>query len=87
MTIHAFRIVKAKHAATAFTGIAARKFGGRWNSVGVPMIYAAASASLAILEMLVHLQSHELMQRYVLFDVAFDESMVGEIGPADLPKT
>ena len=31
------------------------RFGGRWNSPGRPMIYAAATASLAVLEVLVHL--------------------------------
>lgn len=30
-------------------------WGGRWNSAGRPMVYAAASPSLAVLEVLVHL--------------------------------
>src|SRR5437764_448299 len=60
MTLRAWRIVKAKHAATAFSGDGAKKFGGRWNSPGIPAIYLAGSTSLAILEMLVHLQSQEL---------------------------
>ena len=33
----------------------ARRFGGRWNAPGVPMVYAAASPGLAVLEVLVHL--------------------------------
>jgi len=32
-----------------------RRFGGRWNSSGWPAVYAAASPSLAVLEVLVHL--------------------------------
>ena len=45
----------AKAAFTALDGEGARLFGGRWNSVGRPMIYAAACPSLAVLEVLVHL--------------------------------
>jgi RES domain-containing protein len=81
--IHAWRIAKARRARTAFSGIGARKYGGRWNSPGVAMVYTAGSASLAILEMLVHLQSDELMQNYVVFDVVFDEALVSEISISD----
>ena len=45
----------AKAAFTALDGEGARLFGGRWNSPGRPMIYTAASPSLAVLEVLVHL--------------------------------
>jgi RES domain-containing protein len=45
----------AKGAFTALDGEGARLYGGRWNSAGRPMIYAAASPSLAVLEVLVHL--------------------------------
>jgi len=47
------RLTKA--AFTALDGEGARRFGGRWNSAGRPAIYAAASPSLAVLEVLVHL--------------------------------
>ncbi|MFA7236300.1 MAG: RES family NAD+ phosphorylase [Phycisphaeraceae bacterium] len=87
MTIHAWRIVKAKHAAAAFTGDNARRFGGRWNTPGVAMIYTAGSASLAMLEMLAHLQSHELLNHYVLFEVIFDEALATAVDIATLPKT
>ena len=53
--ITAFRIVKRKLAGSAFSGAGARLFGGRWNSVGSPMIYTAGSISLALLEWRVHL--------------------------------
>jgi RES domain-containing protein len=45
----------AKAAFTSLDGEGARLYGGRWNSPGRPMIYAAASPSLALLEVLVHL--------------------------------
>jgi RES domain-containing protein len=45
----------AKAAFTALDGEGARVYGGRWNAPGRPMVYAAASPSLAVLEILVHL--------------------------------
>lgn len=48
-----YRLCKAVHA--PLDGEGARLWGGRWNSPGRPMIYAAASPSLAVLEVLVHL--------------------------------
>ena len=87
MTIRAWRITKAKHAATAFSGGAAKTYGGRWNNPGTAIVYTAGSTSLAILEMLVHLQAHDLMRRYVIFEVSFDETLMKTIDPATLPKT
>ena len=49
----AYRLCKAVH--SALDGEGARLWGGRWNSAGRPMGYAAASPSLALLEVLVHL--------------------------------
>jgi RES domain-containing protein len=45
----------AKQAFVSLDGEGARLYGGRWNSPGRPMIYAAGSPSLALLEILVHL--------------------------------
>lgn len=48
-----YRLCKAVH--VALDGEGARLWGGRWNSPGRPMVYTAASPSLAVLEVLVHL--------------------------------
>lgn len=37
------------------TGEGGHRFGGRWNSPGRPLVYAASSAALAVLEVRVHL--------------------------------
>jgi RES domain-containing protein len=37
------------------SGEGARRYGGRWNSPGRPLVYAAESAALAVLEVRVHL--------------------------------
>jgi len=37
------------------SGEGARRYGGRWNSPGRPLVYAAETAALAVLEVRVHL--------------------------------
>src|ERR1039458_10669680 len=51
-----WRICKARYADEAFLGHGARRFGGRWNSPGVPMVYASPSLALAAIELFVHLE-------------------------------
>ena len=51
-----WRICRAIHAIDAFSGEGARRFGGRWNSRGVPMVYASTSLALAAIEYFVHLE-------------------------------
>ena len=77
----AWRIVKEKHAATAFEGEGARLYGGRWNSVGVRVVYVSLTKSLAALETLVHLKL-PLTSRYVAIPIQFDGALV-EVFPAN----
>ncbi len=86
MSLTAWRITKRKHAKTAFSGEGARQFGGRWNHPGVPVIYAAETRSLAALEILVHLGSPEILQKYVLFELEIEESLVTRLEIEKLPK-
>lgn len=81
-----WRIVKQRHAKTALSGEGARLYGGRWNRPGTAMVYAAGSQSLAILEMLVHLDSPDLLKRYVLFGIEVDETLVTNLDRSVLPK-
>src|SRR5271165_3206173 len=84
--VSAWRITKRKHARSAFSGEGARIYGGRWNSPGTAMIYTAQSQSLAVLEVLVHLDSPELLKKYVLFEVVIDPSWVRELALSGLPR-
>ena len=86
MTATAWRIAKQKHAKLAFTGEGARLFGGRWNNPGTSIVYTAQSQALAVLEMLVHLDSPELPGKYVLLEVGIDDSLIEHIDPSRLPK-
>jgi RES domain-containing protein len=51
-----WRLCREPYAAEAFSGEGARRFGGRWNSRGVPMVYASTSLALAAIELFVHLE-------------------------------
>jgi len=84
--ISAWRMFKSKHRRSAFTGEGARRFGGRWNSKGTPMIYSAGSISLAVLEMLVHLDSHSVLPHYLLVEIRFDRSLVEVVTVDQLPR-
>ena len=66
MRVTAWRITKRKRIRSAFSGEGASEFGGRWNNAGTAVVYTAQSQSLAALEMLVHLDFSELLEKYVL---------------------
>jgi RES domain-containing protein len=65
--VQAFRLVDAAYAGSALTGAGARQYGGRWNSPGTSMVYAAQSLSLAVLEVLVHLEAEGVLARYWVY--------------------
>jgi RES domain-containing protein len=86
LTLSAWRITKQKHAKSAFSGEGARVYGGRWNSPGTPVIYTAQSQALAVLGVLVHLDSPELLKRYSLFEIEMDLFCVEELDLTNLPR-
>ena len=50
------------------------------------MVYVAESRSLAVLEVLVHLDSPALLQKYVFLEVDFEASLVIDLDRSSLPK-
>jgi RES domain-containing protein len=69
------------------TGEGARLYGGRWNTAGRPLVYAASAAALAVLEVRVHLDlpPELLPDDYVLLAIDLQELPVEEVTtlPAD----
>jgi len=82
--LSAWRLTKTKLLASAWDGQGARKSGGRWNSVGIAVVYASGTLSLALVEVLVHLPSG-ILPAYSAVRVDFDESMVTAVERAELP--
>jgi RES domain-containing protein len=81
-----WRICKAEHAATAFTGEGAILYGGRWHHPGARVVYCSESRALAALEQLVHLHRNQLPPNFVCFAVEIPDALaIHEVRTADLP--
>jgi len=84
--VQAWRIDKAKWAATSFSGTGAAAEGGRWNSAGVAVVYASQHLAMAAQEKYVHLPKPvPAAMKFVKFEITFDSSLVTEIAHAALP--
>lgn len=82
----AWRLVKHRYLAQAWDGEGARQYGGRWNSPGVAVVYASDTLALALLEVLVRLQSSKVLHGYSAVPCEFDEALVQTVAPSDLPE-
>lgn len=91
--VPAWRLARACHA--DLTGEGARRYGGRWNSPGRPVVYLSENAALPILEVLVHLDlgPEFFPDDYVLMRIdlaplaAADDGWVEEVqGLADIER-
>ncbi len=80
-----WRICKAEHAASAFTGEGALLYPGRWHHAGTAVVYCSESRALAALEQLVHLQRSRLPPNFVCFSVTIpDDLPIREVRIAEL---
>lgn len=71
------------YAVDDMTGVGAKLTGGRWNGVGVPMIYASSSRALACLEAMVHLNAGGLPFYRYLVEVAVPDDLWAAAEVAD----
>lgn len=75
-----------REAFQALDGDGARQWGGRWNSVGVPVVYSSASLALAALEVLTHADIRDVPDDLVAMSIDVpDEGGVSSIGVDELP--
>ncbi|MEM1041775.1 MAG: RES family NAD+ phosphorylase [Bacteroidota bacterium] len=84
MTV-AWRVVKEAYARSAFDGEGARRSGGRFNSRGTAVVYAADSLALALLEVAVHLPSYHGLRGRVGFQLGIPDGSVEVLSEDDLP--
>lgn len=80
-----WRIVPENRAYDAFVGEGARRFGGRWNSPGIAIVYGSQHQSLAALELLVHFNPIT-PNRFKVFQFQFPDSLVENMAVRNLPK-
>ena len=69
-----FRLCRQKY--TDLTGYGAKKTGGRWNRKGIAALYTAENASLAVVEVLVHLDRTEIPPDFVLLQITIAEEFI-----------
>jgi RES domain-containing protein len=77
----AWRIVRASRANMAFTGEGPWRYGGRWNSPGLRVVYVSEHQSTAALEIFVHRVPFILEEKYKAFYLEWPDDFT-EILPA-----
>jgi RES domain-containing protein len=83
-----WRLCRDPFASEAFSGEGARRFGGRWNSRGVPMVYASTSLALAVIELFVHLEPGQAPDDLVYLSALLPEGEPARtLQPAELPPS
>jgi RES domain-containing protein len=74
-----WRIIHPDRAAEPLSGAGAAKWGSRWNSTEVKMVYAASSRALAVLEMLVHVTRETAPIHSLLFPIEIPDELIARI--------
>lgn len=82
-----WRICRRLYAANVSNGEGARLFGGRWNSRGIPLVYASASLALAAVELFVNLEPNQRPADLVSIEGNIPERVaIATIEPKALPS-
>jgi RES domain-containing protein len=82
----AWRVDNRKWSARSFDGIGASLEGGRWNSCGVPAVYASEHLAMAAQEKFIHLPKPlPRSSLYAKFAIRFGRLAVTRLEPLDLP--
>ena len=84
-----WRLVRSGFA-PGLDGRGAERYGGRWNSPGLPAIYCASHLSLAVLEYFVHLppemRRRDSLPRMTAGELRLDGDSVETVGDDDLDR-
>jgi RES domain-containing protein len=70
-----WRICRRRYAAEAASGEGAYRYGGRWNSRGVRIVYASTSLALAAIETFVNLEPRLLPEDLVSIEGEISEGL------------
>jgi RES domain-containing protein len=80
-----WRITRKPFVTQALAGLGAKKYGGRWNSRGVAVVYTSESLELAVLEALVHLDIDLLPKDMYQIGFELEDRFVTRV-PTPLPR-
>ncbi len=79
-----FRLSRAVYA-EKLDGKGAEKYGGRWNQLGIPMVYTSGTRALALLEILAGLPPTKLPGDLVLAEIEVPDQEVESLHIKSLP--
>ena len=68
------------------SGEGASIYGGRWNSIGIPVVYTSQTISLSLLEMLIHTGNYEEIKSKKLVSISIPDQGIENLPVAGLPK-
>lgn len=70
-----FRLSSSRYAED-LTGRGAELYGGRWNSIGTPVVYTASSRALAMAEVAVHLHIQKVPKDMMMVELYLPEDSI-----------
>lgn len=68
------------------SGKGAMLFGGRWNSIGLPAVYASYTISLALVELFIHKETYQDILANQLMEITIDDTISSTIENKKLKK-
>lgn len=80
-----YRLTKTRYLMTAWSGLGAKEAGGRWNSIGTAMVYLSETASLTMLETLVHINAPQLLDDFTLLSLDIPDYQIQTFDMNRLP--
>ena len=80
-----WRIILASEASTAFAGEGARRYGGRWNSSGVRVVYVSEHQSTAALEVFVNNKPFLPIDKFKAFHLQWPDDITEVVPQKTLP--
>ena len=83
----AWRIVRASRSQTAFTGEGPWRFGGRWNSPGVRVVYVSEHQSTAAFEVFANRVPFILEEKYKAFHLEWPDNLTEMFPAKNLPAS
>lgn len=79
-----YRYLKKKYVNDPLSADGAKKTGGRWNSLGIPILYTSLSASTAQLEILASVNDSMLLSLFELVSIQLPDDSVWKVEPESL---
>lgn len=82
-----WRLFPRRFRSTAFTGAGCLYAAGRWNHLGVPIVYTSTSRALAALEFFVNLEPNEAPDDLLIAEARVPDDLIESLDLKLLPST